>query len=379
MLDTTPLIDDDETLLGQAAELVRQCRRIYGEDRGCDPAAHVWDALGAARISLEQLIETETTGPRQRAEACRLLVAIHRLQQEKIGISLHRRLSSLTEIRNGIIGLAGATSQDMLAAAPVRVCRALSMGRAMVSVISGSVWLPRRLHVEDGQDATDTAFREYVDGARILLRDAPLETELVRRRAPAMVDTPAEDRRTYKPLVDVSRSAGYIAAPVTVRGRAIGLLHADRPSSGANVTLDDLELLEAFAECLSIGLEGAVLQRRIDEQVERAREVFAELETELREARYTMRPQTEPIESEAARSPKQPWHGTASSLTAREREVLAQLATGATNAQIARNLVIAEETVKGHLKQISKKLGTSTRAAAVAAYTRMSRAREISE
>ncbi|WP_281168898.1 helix-turn-helix domain-containing protein [Gordonia aichiensis] len=59
-------------------------------------------------------------------------------------------------------------------------------------------------------------------------------------------------------------------------------------------------------------------------------------------------------------------------LTPREREVLAQMTTGATNAQIARALVISEETVKSHLKQISKKLGTSTRSAAVARFAQLS-------
>jgi DNA-binding CsgD family transcriptional regulator len=56
------------------------------------------------------------------------------------------------------------------------------------------------------------------------------------------------------------------------------------------------------------------------------------------------------------------------SLTAREREIMAHVATGATNGQIARCLVISEGTVKSHLKHIAKKLNTSSRAAAVAVY-----------
>jgi DNA-binding CsgD family transcriptional regulator len=56
------------------------------------------------------------------------------------------------------------------------------------------------------------------------------------------------------------------------------------------------------------------------------------------------------------------------SLTAREREIMSHVATGATNGQIARCLVISEGTVKSHLKHIAKKLNTSSRAAAVAVY-----------
>lgn len=50
-----------------------------------------------------------------------------------------------------------------------------------------------------------------------------------------------------------------------------------------------------------------------------------------------------------------------------------EMITGATNADIARALYISEETVKSHLKQISKKLGTSTRAAAIAKFAQLSR------
>jgi DNA-binding CsgD family transcriptional regulator len=55
-------------------------------------------------------------------------------------------------------------------------------------------------------------------------------------------------------------------------------------------------------------------------------------------------------------------------LTVREREIMSYVATGATNGQIARCLVISEGTVKSHLKHIAKKLNTSSRAAAVAVY-----------
>ena len=48
--------------------------------------------------------------------------------------------------------------------------------------------------------------------------------------------------------------------------------------------------------------------------------------------------------------------------------IMSYVATGATNGQIARCLVISEGTVKSHLKHIAKKLNTSSRAAAVAVY-----------
>nr|WP_269809363.1 response regulator transcription factor [Streptomyces triticisoli] len=58
-------------------------------------------------------------------------------------------------------------------------------------------------------------------------------------------------------------------------------------------------------------------------------------------------------------------------LSAREREVLALVAKGTSNREIARELFISEATVKTHLTHLYAKLGVKDRAAAVAvAYDR---------
>ncbi|WP_228974332.1 response regulator transcription factor [Streptomyces sp. DH12] len=56
----------------------------------------------------------------------------------------------------------------------------------------------------------------------------------------------------------------------------------------------------------------------------------------------------------------------APALTARERDILGQLARGLGNRDIARALFISEATVKTHLGRIYAKLGVDTRAGAVA-------------
>jgi len=56
------------------------------------------------------------------------------------------------------------------------------------------------------------------------------------------------------------------------------------------------------------------------------------------------------------------------SLTRRERDLLASLADGQTNAQIAKALNISLNTVKFHLKNLYEKLGVNNRAQAVARY-----------
>ncbi|MBW8782266.1 MAG: helix-turn-helix transcriptional regulator [Verrucomicrobia bacterium] len=56
-------------------------------------------------------------------------------------------------------------------------------------------------------------------------------------------------------------------------------------------------------------------------------------------------------------------------LTAREREVLACIALGQTDATIGQTLGIAPKTVSKHIEHILEKLGVETRTAAVAAYS----------
>jgi len=57
---------------------------------------------------------------------------------------------------------------------------------------------------------------------------------------------------------------------------------------------------------------------------------------------------------------------TPAGLTGREVEVLALVATGKTNREIAVDLVISEKTVARHLSNIFTKLGVSSRAGATA-------------
>ena len=53
------------------------------------------------------------------------------------------------------------------------------------------------------------------------------------------------------------------------------------------------------------------------------------------------------------------------SLSAREREILAQLTAGRTNAQVGKALFISEKTVRNHLTRIFEKLGVHSRAQAI--------------
>jgi DNA-binding NarL/FixJ family response regulator len=90
-----------------------------------------------------------------------------------------------------------------------------------------------------------------------------------------------------------------------------------------------------------------------DMELDAARSIFA---------RLGAAPDLERIDRLSGR----PTAATDAGLTARELEVLALVAAGHTNRQIAAALVISPHTVRRHLQNIFRKLGVSSRAAATA-------------
>lgn len=61
------------------------------------------------------------------------------------------------------------------------------------------------------------------------------------------------------------------------------------------------------------------------------------------------------------------------SLTDREREILALVADGMSNAAIAERLVLSDRTIERHLSNIYTKLGVEGKAARAAAAARLAR------
>jgi DNA-binding CsgD family transcriptional regulator len=326
--------------------------------------------LGNLRQRLEQRIALPCDPTDDWAATAELSISILRLECELLDHDLSRRVSCLSKIRHGLGDLRGLLPREMIHAAPEVLSRELAFARTMISSVRGSLWLPQHLHIAGADaDPQSQAFRAYADGAQIQLADAPLETELVRKRCGAFVPSPMEDRRTFKEFVEVSGCFGYVAAPITAQGRTIGILHADRPEPHGIVTIDHLHQLEAFAECLSVAFESAVLEEKAAQQRVEVDNLCANVDELLsRSARsvfWSLPGAASGSRHDAYYRRNQP---AVPVLTDREREIMSHVATGATNGQIARCLVISEGTVKSHLKHIAKKLNTSSRAAAVAVF-----------
>jgi DNA-binding CsgD family transcriptional regulator len=111
-----------------------------------------------------------------------------------------------------------------------------------------------------------------------------------------------------------------------------------------------------LAGALAAGADGYLLKNAEPEQLCQAiRQVAA--------GQGALSPEVTERVMKAAASQDQPATVT---LSPREQEVLAEVARGATTAEIATTLVISENTVKTHVRRILKKLEASNRTEAVA-------------
>jgi len=289
----------------------------------------------------------------------------------------HERLRRLHQLDRGLSELRRVTDQDeLLEKACEAAATAGGFDRVMLSRVEGDQWYPwRSWSVTLG--APELAFRDWIrDLPRIRLSHLLLESGLVARREPGIVVDAAHDPRVFAPLAEAAALTSYVVAPVLSGDRVIGLLHADNP--GTQVVELDRDVLWFFAIGFAQIFERAVLLARLRDQraeVMRAMEsvqtvldelASSEIELSRRDHGTALVASRVVPPPAATRSP-----ALESVLTSRELEVLALMATGATNERIAQRLVIATETVKSHVKQILRKLGVENRAEAISQYLRI--------
>lgn len=120
--------------------------------------------------------------------------------------------------------------------------------------------------------------------------------------------------------------------------------------------LTGTEIDAGVIEIIAAGVDGYVLKEIEPAALKQAIRTLARGEAFLHPA-VTRRV----LENLALRPP----YGAAVSLTAREREVLQWMATQATYREIAARLVVGEETIRSHAKNILKKLGQTDRVQAI--------------
>ena len=378
MSPAEPAIAERESLVALAESTLAQVREGLGRPAGERPPgiAELDDQLVALGEQLRtSLLRPGRQEPEAIAERLELIFEVGELREALRERDLFERIDVLAHIHESLGELRNCeTPAELIEAAPGELCRSCGFTRALISRVHGSMWVPDVIETVPGMDPEATTFAEYIDEIEIPLDHMLLETELVRRRMPALVVDPQNDPRTYKPIMQRGRTAGYVAAPIMPTGRVIGFLHADRIGQEYPVTPEDRDNLWTFAEQFGFLYERAVLTERIGAQREQLREAFASAEAAVDEVRHreielARSGEGSPGVTRTAAALFRPAESRLDGLmTRREREVIDLMASGATNVRIAEQLVISEGTVKSHVKHILRKLRAGNRAEAVARY-----------
>lgn len=289
----------------------------------------------------------------------------------------HERFRRLDQLDRGLSELRRVTDQDeLLRTVCEAAAAACGFDRVLLSRVEDDVWLPWRSFSREIGPA-ERRFQLWMrDAPRIQLSRMTLESDMVRRREAVIVTDADSDPRVYRPLVAVAMQTSFVAAPLVAGDRVIGLLHGDI-SGGAVVELDR-DILWFFAIGFAQIFERAVLLTRLRDQRAEMIRVTRSVEAILGDldsaevALATRQPTNASVVSRSVRPVVTERAAVLEGLlTQRELEVLALMATGATNDRIAQRLVIATGTVKSHVKQILRKLRAENRAEAISQYLRL--------
>jgi DNA-binding CsgD family transcriptional regulator len=166
---------------------------------------------------------------------------------------------------------------------------------------------------------------------------------------------------------DLLGSVDYLVAPVIAESRVVALLHVSRRSEGG-LSARDIDLLDTFASAYSLLHERMLNTERVQQQRTSIARAAARLTAEA--DRITAAAISLDVESDNRVEPPTiaPDSTLSAALSDREREVFERLVLGASNAEIADQLVITVETVKTHVKRILRKIGAINRSEAIALY-----------
>jgi DNA-binding CsgD family transcriptional regulator len=293
------------------------------------------------------------------------------LQQAAMDWYLHEtamRGQRLADCAAGLSRLRGMpNSTALMESACEELVQRCGFHRAVLSRVESAGWKP--LIMENPGSGSDPWFSDWV-GQLVPLVDSAPEAEMLSRRRPVLVyDTASAP--VYRPLIiNAGHSRSYVLAPLVHGSDVIGFLHSDHHPLPRRVDETDRDVLWAFADGFSHIYERTVLLERLKAHRDSVRDLFFGAvdriddlcESEMESLR---RPDADAEAGAGAPGPASGRKGGVA-LTEREVEVFDLMVTGASNQEIADDLVITEGTVKSHVKHILRKYGAVNRAQAIA-------------
>jgi DNA-binding CsgD family transcriptional regulator len=329
-------------------EFDRQLCAAFGVARSRD-AATLDEAIAMAADTTDQLLADARADSSSQPQLCEFL----RAQVEARTLSgghAHNVLRLLTE---GIRRMKKAGSlQGLARQACIELSEVLGFDHALLSFVQN-----------DGF-AVEESNRGVGGPTVILRRGCVAERHCIRLRATIrtnLTDMPAAPG--YRELLG---SEDYLVAPVIAESRVVALLHVSRVDSGS--TARDVDVLETFASAYSLLHQRMLNTERVQQQrtsIARAAARLTEEADRIAAAAISL-----DVEHDNRVTPPTiaPDSALAAALSDRERQVFERLVLGASNAEIADELVITVETVKTHVKRILRKIGAINRSEAIALY-----------
>lgn len=248
------------------------------------------------------------------------------------------------------------------------LCDEMGFGRAALFSLRDHALVAESVHARGAADEGSRLLK-CLAGAPAPLRPSLHESEVLRRQVTLLVKDAVGDAHALAPLPG---TRSYVAAPVICEAQAVALAHADHGPHGPAVTELERRALWAFAEGLGYALERCVLEERLRRHSDQVLALVRSTEASVEEliSPAVALPSAVP-RIPRTRAASMPERERLEMLTRREREVLAMLAEGETNARIAKRLVVSEDTVKTHVQHILRKLAVHNRSQAVSRYFRM--------
>jgi len=280
-----------------------------------------------------------------------LQAQLQQREREIVELAYLRRTNGLEAVRDAVrrLGELGSPS-GVLARAPRELGLDSQFDRIVLSEVAAGRLAPLALWERERE-------RPKVPELTLALEYPLVEYEVVGSRHAELVVVAEVGARSPRLLAEIFDWSSYAVAAIVVESEVVGLLHADASASGRALDELDRELLGLASAGLGDVFERAVLREALQRHRAEMQSAVNWLSGRLRAA-----PPSDAAASAAANA--------AAELTAREREILALMARGRTNAQIAEALGVREGTVKYHVKNVLRKLGARSRADAVARYAR---------
>jgi DNA-binding CsgD family transcriptional regulator len=262
------------------------------------------------------------------------------------------------------------TDEELFDQVCQEACRAIGAGRSLLARIDAGCWIPwRQFDTTTPRTNTSTLPDAHAQPVRTLA----VESAVVTSRLPTWV-AGGPHQAQPGPVRKLVHRRPFSITPIVVNDDVIGLLYATDPPAARWGPPDVAGYLQTFVATVGHLVERAVMFAHVDAQSRFLREALSAAELTIAGFDHDVdlvqlvgRQQAGPTPAGAA-----PWttprYRLDQDFTGRERDVMALLAQGMNNSQIAQQLAVATSTVKSHLQNMLRKAGAVNRADLIAQY-----------